>query len=231
MSLQTTLAQVSEVRLLTPSIIKVKLKPKDYISYNAGQYLQIKHHGDCFSYSIANAPLSNTHYELHIRYAQTLDNAQSLLNDIKINATFMIQLPLGDCHIQTVNRNRPIIFIAAGTGFAPINAMIEQLVADKPTQPFELYWHTRFDSDFYCLDQLNHWQKTLAQFDYFAAFTSVLNAKLTIIDALLARHAENLNNYQIVIAGSFSLVYALRDSLIAQGVASDRLFSDAFSFE
>ena len=35
---------------------------------------------------------------------------------------------------------RPILFIAGGTGFAPVKAMIEQLLANSDLRPFELFW-------------------------------------------------------------------------------------------
>ena len=222
-------AQVEHIAPLTDSIMQLILKPDEYIDYQAGQYLQILCGEEAFSYSIANAPLGSHKYELHIRHS--LENAynQRLFAHIKEYGTVMLRLPFGDCSVEHLDAQRPILFLAGGTGFAPVKAMIEQLLSGSDTRPFELFWGARLQNDLYMDEKVNSWQTHVSRFNYFSSLSEENTAPL--ISSVLARHATDLADWQIVISGPFDMVYSIRDVLVQQGVSSDYLFSDAFSFE
>ena len=115
-----TQAHVESINPLTDSILQLILTPHDYIDYQAGQYLQIVSDNEPLSYSIANAPLGSHKYELHIRHSRDNPSNQWLLAEIKRTGSVTIQLPLGACDLSHLHPNKPILFIAGGTGFAPI---------------------------------------------------------------------------------------------------------------
>lgn len=229
MSLQITQARVEEISPLTDSIVRVVLIPDEYITYQAGQYLQILFPDESYSYSIANAPLGAHKYELHIRHSNDNLNNQRLFAHIKEHGTVTIQAPLGECRVDTLDKNRSILFIAGGTGFAPVKAMIEQLLANADSRNFELFWGARSKSDLYLDDQVIKWQNHVSHFKYFSLLSDA--SKETLASAVLAMHAKDLNDWQIVISGPFDMVYSTRDVLVAEGISTKHLFSDAFSFE
>ncbi len=227
--LLSTRAEIESIIPLTDSILQLILRPERYIPYQAGQYLQIRSKGETLSYSIANAPLGSHKYELHIRHNLENISVQNLLTELKRKGAVTISMPLGDCHLDKLNREKPILFLAQGTGFAPIKAMIEQLLATGDKRPFELFWGARSQSDLYMEATLQQWQNHVVNFRYFSLITSV--RKKTLLALVLKHHQHELQKWQIVIGGSFDMVYSLRDNLVAEGMAADQLFSDAFSFE
>ncbi|KTD18691.1 CDP-6-deoxy-delta-3,4-glucoseen reductase [Legionella lansingensis] len=226
---QLTIAQVEQVNPLTDSILQVMLKPEKYIDYQAGQYLQIISADEELSYSIANAPLGSHHYELHIRHSQENVGNQQLLADIRKKGAVRIRVPLGSCHLTRLSANKPILFIAGGTGFAPIKAMIEQLLATGDKRSFELFWGARSQSDLYMDEKVMQWQAHVEHFRYFSLLSNT--SKETLASVILDHHANHLQNWQIVIAGPFDMVYVIRDVLLRHGVKREQLFSDAFDFE
>lgn len=229
MTAETVSAQVEKIVPLTDSITHLTLRPNHYVEYQAGQYLDILYEGQQFSYSIANAPLGSHQYELHIRHS--LDNPynQSLFAHIKQYGNVMIKLPSGSCSINNLDKQRPILFIAGGTGFAPVNAMIEQLLADGDLRPFELFWGARMQSDVYLDEKVLHWQRHVSHFKYYPFLSET--SKENLLSNLLIRHAQDLREWQIVLSGPFEMVYSMRDVLLEQGMPVAQLFSDAFSFE
>ena len=229
MNTQLTQAKIVSITPLTDSILQLILSPDTYIEYQAGQYLQIIHGEEPLSYSIANAPLGSHQYELHIRHSRDSANSVGLLKDIKSKSSVSIRLPLGECHLNRLDANKPILFIAGGTGFAPIKAMIEQLLAEGSPRVFELYWSARSKSDLYMDEKVSHWQAHVAHFDYVSLLSET--GKTNMSTAILKRHAKTIKDWQIVISGPFDMVYAIRDELVAAGVNTNHLFSDAFSFE
>ena len=222
-------AQVEYITPLTDSILKIILAPEEYIDYQAGQYLQIVSANDTFCYSIANAPLGSKKYELHIRHGHDNPSQQNVLTEIKQTAAVSIHVPFGTCDLSHLHADKPIIFIAGGTGFAPIKAMIEQLLADGETRAFELYWGARSQSDLYMDELVSHWQSHVSHFQYFSQLST--KSTETLASSVIARHSTHLNDWQIVIAGPFDMAYSTRDQLLTHGASSSNLFSDAFSFE
>jgi CDP-4-dehydro-6-deoxyglucose reductase, E3 len=221
-------AQVESITPLTDSILKLILVPQRYIEYRAGQYLDILLADQALSYSIANAPLGSHKYELHIRHSQTNAYNKLLFAEIKQRGTVTIRLPLGDCYLDRLQTKRPILFIAGGTGFAPIKAMIEQLLATGDQRFFELFWGARSQSDLYMNEIVSHWQAHVAHFRYFSLLSD--STKETLASVVIEHHSNDLKNWQFVICGPFDMVYTVRDALVAQGVPQAQLFSDAFSF-
>ncbi len=229
MSQATIEAEVDSVRPLTNSILQLILKPSAFVSYQAGQYLQIMLKGTPFSYSIANAPLGSHTYELHIRHTPDNPYNEPLLENIRETGHVELSVPHGDCHMQVLEASKPTMFIAAGTGFAPIKAMIEQQLALGGTTPFELYWSARSSSDLYYERQVNDWYSHVPSFDFFQPLTGS-GAKL-LSASILARHPTDLSHWQFVLAGPFDMVYKTRDHLLEKGAKRDQMYSDAFSFE
>lgn len=222
-------AQVEQILPLTDSIIQLFLTPDSYQEYQAGQYLNVLMGDETLSYSIANAPLGSHHYELHIRHSRENSSNQHLFAHIKKQGTLSLKLPYGDCHLDRLDPARPILFIAQGTGFAPVKAMIEQLLVSDDPRSFELFWGARSQSDLYLDEKVKHWQQHVARFKYQSFVAD--EGKETLTSAILAQPLARLQECQIVISGPFDRVYAIRDSLVTRGVALNQLYSDAFSFE
>ncbi|MGQ3890893.1 NAD(P)H-flavin reductase [Legionella sp. CNM-4043-24] len=223
-------AQVTRINPVTDKILVLHLLPERYMDYQAGQYLQLMSAGEWLSYSIANAPLGAHNYELHIRHDPQNTCNQALFTEIRQTGTVRIRLPFGECHLDRLDSDLPILFIAGGTGFAPINAMIEQLLASGDQRPFALYWGARSQSDLYLDEKVRQWQAHVSHFRY-QSLLSAPGSTETLAGLVLQNHARDLSDYQIVISGPFDMVYATRDALVAAGVAESRLYSDAFAFE
>jgi CDP-4-dehydro-6-deoxyglucose reductase len=220
-------AQVISITPLTNSILQLILKPDVFIDYIAGQYLQIIYKNELFSYSIANAPLGSHQYELHIRHTRDNPYNQPLFAEIKRLGVVTIQLPMGECNVSRLHPDKPILFLAGGTGFAPIKAMIEQLLADGESRPFELFWGVRSQSDLYMDDKALHWQSHVNHVKYFPLLSE--SNQMTLADMVLKRHMLDINDWQIVISGPFDMAYSIRNTLAAQGVLPENMFSDAFT--
>lgn len=221
-------AQVESIVPLTDSILQLTLIPEHYIDYQAGQYLDIILGSNALSYSIANAPLGSQKYELHIRHSQDNYYNQQLLAEIKHKGSLTISLPFGHCHLDQLDSNKPILFLAGGTGFAPIKAMIEQLLATGDQRPFELFWGARSQSDLYMHEKLLQWQAHVAHFHYYSLLAK--HTEKTLSSLIFQHHQNDFKDWQFVIAGPFDMVFAIRDTLLAKEVAQSQLFSDAFSF-
>ena len=224
-----TKARVESITPLTNSILQLTLQPDQFIPYQAGHYLKLLFQDNGYEYSIANAPLGAQKYELHIRHTQDNPYNEPLLAHIKQTGSIDIAVPFGNCSITKLHPTLPIICIAAGTGFAPIKAIIEQLLADADTRPCKLYWSVRSKNDLYLDEQVIQWQRHVSDFEYYPCVSK--QQKDNILSLLLKTNQDKLQDYQFVLAGPFDMVYTVRDQLLRHHVKPENMFSDAFDFE
>jgi len=224
-----TKAQLKEIQPLTNTIVRLVLEPAAYQAYQAGQYLQMKTADNLAYFSIANAPLGSRLYELHIRHEKKHQSSQKLLEYLQVHSEVEIQLPLGQAHFGNFDPQRPFIFIAGGTGFAPIKAIIEELLHRDDPRVFECYWLTKTRSDLYFQPQLLEWQHQVPKFKYLSLCPE--KSDQILLQELHARHGLQLQDFQLVVSGAFDMVYRCRDQLLAWGIDAKFIFSDAFEFE
>ena len=145
------------------AILKLQLPAAERFQFLAGQYLEfLLKDGQRRAYSIANAPEQEGPLELHIRHLPG-----GLFTDFVFGAVtpalkekdiLRFEGPLGSFFLREDSK-KPIIFVAAGTGFAPIKSIIEQMQAKKIQRPIYLYWGGRRPSDLYLNDLCQAWEK------------------------------------------------------------------------
>ncbi len=217
---QKVRASIVSSSRLNDTIWRYVLKPEHFVPYQAGQYLQIhRPEGDSY-YSIANAPIAEPCYDLHVRHrapAQVWDSQQVL----------SLSLPYGICDISHLHLDKPILFIAVGTGFAPLRAMIDQLLHQSDPRHFELYWGVAVSDDLYDQDSLQRWQVQRPSFCHVPHISVAHQADL--ITLILEQHPD-LKDWQIVMAGPFELMYVMQRALMQYGIDKQSIFSDAFEF-
>jgi len=213
-------ATVVLAQRLNATIWKYRLQPEQAVAYQAGQYLQV-HRGDQgYYYSMTNAPSEGSYYELHIRH---VDDDQPWA----LQQSLTLSLPYGHCYLDQLT-DKPILFLAAGTGFAPIRAMIEDLQERADPRRLELYWGVAQEDDLYDNKSVQCWKKTHPGFQYFAHIAQSHQPGLTSL--VLAQHPHDLQDWQVVMAGPFEYMYRMRDEFLAQGLAPQSIVSDAFEF-
>jgi CDP-4-dehydro-6-deoxyglucose reductase len=223
-----TFAEVESIKALTDSVLEFVFKPKDFISYSSGQYLKIISGREAYPFSIANAPLGAHKLELHIRHTKENPYNQAMLEDIKEKGYVTISMPFGECKLSNLS-NRDIVFIAGGTGFAPVKAMIEQLFAEGDKRHIHFFWGARSLSDLYLNEMVLHWENSVDQFHYHNIIDERKSDALQnmVVDTL----GSDLNKMQIVAFGRFNMIYKARDLFVANGFDEQYMHADAFSFE
>ena len=228
MTIDVTDAEVIECRPLADHILQVILKPVVYLPYTAGQYLKlITPSNDALSYSIANAPNESKTYELHIRHGVSISNA-ALLAALQKTKHIQLQCPFGHCTLLNLDTTKPLFFIASGTGFAPIKAMLETLITTQRTQPVILYWSARSRAEHYLNQRLQTWDDETPWFKYRPALSK---PTANIIETMMYDDNMTASQWQVILAGSFDRIHALRDELLARQFNSNQLHSDAFDFD
>jgi NAD(P)H-flavin reductase len=125
---------------------------------------------------------------------------------------------------------RPTIFIAGGTGIAPIRSIIESFAGRERISPASLYWGSRGAAGLYIDGEL-HEYAARHSIDYNPVVSDPDDAWAgrtgLVHDAVLQDYSD-LSAFDLYVCGRPEMVDAVRDAVIARGARTDRIFSDSF---
>ena len=221
------------------AILKLQLPAAERFQFLAGQYLEfLLKDGQRRAYSIANAPDQEGPLELHIRHLPG-----GLFTDFVFGAAtpalkekdiLRFEGPLGSFFLREDSK-KPIIFLAAGTGFAPIKSIIEQMQSKKIHRPIELYWGGRRPSDLYLNDLCKTWEKDIPNFKYIPVISDGLpedawHGRTGFVHQAVIDDHPNLKDFQVYACGAPVMVNAARNDFSAQcHLPEEEFFADSFT--
>ena len=221
------------------AILKLQLPASERFQFLAGQYLEfLLKDGQRRAYSIANAPEQEGPLELHIRHLPG-----GLFTDfvfaakdpaLKEKDILRFEGPLGSFFLREDSK-KPIIFVAAGTGFAPIKSIIEQMQAKKIQRPISLDWGGRRPSDLYMNSLCETWAQDLPDFKYIPVISDALPEDTWdgrsgfVHEAVMTDH-PNLKDFQVYACGAPVMVNAARQDFSSQcHLPEEEFFADSFT--
>lgn len=229
-------ARVETHEMLCPDVMKVMLKlpRRPQLKYLAGQYMDVLLPGGRRrAFSIASSPESTSELEMHIRHVTGGDFTEYVFSKLKDKSVLRLEGPLGIFFVRK-DSNRPMLMMGGGTGFAPLKAMIEDLIATGNERPLHLYWGARRFDDLYQFELADQW----ARDHHWISFTPVLSepggawSRRTglVHEALLEDYAD-LSNVDLYMSGPPAMIDVARHQFVEQhGLPEDRLFYDSFEF-
>ena len=228
--------KVIEQELLAPDVMRLTLQPPHgrAFAYLAGQYLDVLlPAGRRRAFSIANAPHLGPRVELHIRHVAGGDFTHRVFTELKAGDILRVEGPLGT-FVPREHSERPMLFVAGGTGFAPVKALIEHFLHLGTLRPMALYWGARAPEELYMRALPEQWAAgTALRFDAVISDLerlgdSGLRAGF-VHEAVLEDHAD-LSAFDVYMSGPPALIDAGRRTFVDAGLPEDRLYYDSFDY-
>jgi len=217
-------------------VVKIKLPANERLQFLAGQYIdfQLKD-GRARSYSLANPPHDDALLELHIRHIPGGLFTDQVFSTLKARDILRLKGPLGSFFIREES-DKPMIFVAGGTGFAPIKGMLEHAFAEHTDRELVLYWGVRALKDLYLAGLPQQWLAERPNFSFIPVLSHPAPEDAWqgrtgyVHDAVLADFAD-LSGYQVYACGAPVMVDAAREAFVsARGLHEDEFFADSFVY-
>ncbi len=233
--IKTLPCRVSQKQQLSHDVMGLwlKLPLTERLQFLAGQYVDILHKdGRRRSFSLANPPHDGEFLELHIRHYTGGQFSNYVFAEMQSNELLRIRGPLGSFVLKE-NSTAPMIFVAGGTGFAPIKGIIQHTLAQQQRRPIHLYWGARARRDLYLDELAQDWAATYSHIRY----TPVLSepqpddrwqGRSGLVHQAVLEDFEDLSNYEVYASGPKAMVEAIRTHFLERGLREDKLYSDAF---
>jgi ferredoxin-NADP reductase len=141
----------------TTRIIRVALDGAEF-PYRAGQAasLAVGDAPDWTPYSIASAP-SETARDAALEFLVKVDGSSRfgrIVDGLQLGDRIRVEGPAGNFTLSDAHPTTPLLFIAGGTGIAPLRSMIRDLVEAHHSAPLALVYSARTPGEFAYLSEL-----------------------------------------------------------------------------
>ena len=166
--IKTLPCRVQKMERLTDDVIllHLKLPANERLQFLAGQYLEfLLRDGSRRSFSMANAPHDDELIQLHVRHVAGGQFTDHVFGKMKERDILRFEGPHGTFFLRE-DSDRPIVFVASGTGFAPIKSVIEHALAEEVQRPMTLFWGGRRPKDLYLNQLALRWAAEHSNFRY-----------------------------------------------------------------
>lgn len=227
-------ATVVAMERLAPKVIRLKLqRPADLqLDFIAGQYLNvILEDGQRRAFSFANPPQDNALIELHVRLIEGGRFTTQVFESMKVGDTLRLEGPLGRFTLRETDR--PIVFLAGATGFAPVKSIVEDAFRRGVSRPMRLYWGVREPEDLYMRELAESWQRDHGNFRFIPVLSDGQpgdgweGRRGLVHEAVLADFPD-MKGQEVYACGSTRMVETAVPAFLAQGLEDTACFSDAF---
>ena len=228
---QTWPCRIQSLTLLAEDVMRVQLRlpPATLFHFLPGQFIEvIGPLGVRRSYSLAQADSSQKILELHVRAVDGGTMSQFWFAQAKVNDLLRLNGPLGTFFLRDVS-DLNLVFLATGTGIAPIKAILEslpQLSADRQPKTVTVLWGGRTRPDHYMdlggLVAKHHFIPVLSRDD-----PEWTGHKGYVQDALLALNLD-LSQAAVYACGSPAMINNSKAKLTEAGLPPQHFYSDAF---
>ena len=226
-----------------PDTLIVTLAPQTpadaLCQFMPGQYLELLPPESGWlarAYSIGNAPREDGSVELQVRRVPGGRMSEWLFERLQTGGSVQARGPLGHFTLRSAPVTK-LVFVAGGTGFAPVKAMIEQQLTLDPKRELRLFWGVGVREDIYETDVLAGWTRRDANLRIAIAvdhgplpggLPAGIVALSGVVAQAIAATSAKLAGYDGYVAGPPAMMPAVVEALAGQGVERERIRVDSF---
>lgn len=212
-------------------IVQLRFAAGVRVKFKAGQYLEvILADGARRSFSMANPPQQSDGAHLHIRVLPGGRFAEEVLRTLKAGDSLRVELPAGDFWLR--DSPKPAVFVASGTGFAPIKSMLEDAFKRGVERDMVLYWGARQEKDLYLADLPRKWAAQQGRFRFIPVLSEPRGdwgGRTGLVHRAVMEDFPSLADCEVYACGVAAMVDAARRDFVAErGLPQDAFFCDVF---
>jgi phenol hydroxylase P5 protein len=209
----------------------------DRINFLAGQYIQldIPGSGQNRAFSIASAPEvdGNSEIELQIRRVPGGLASKYVFEDLNEGELVKFAGPFGRFFLRK-NYENPILFLAGGTGLAPIKSMIIDALRSGLKQEMYLFHGSRSKSHIYDFEFFNGIEAEYKNFHYIPSVDNQeegWSGEIGFVHEVLARKFQKFEGFKAYISGPPPMVDACVKTLMRGRLFSEDIYVERFFTE
>jgi len=232
---------VSRIRDLARDMreIEIDLVDPASLTFLAGQYVQFVRPGTendpqplYRAYSMASPPSDSR--RLTLLFARVPDGACTsyVFDTLGVGQAVTVNGPFGAFHLR--EGHAPLIFVAGGSGIAPIRAMLLDMAEKHDPRNATFFFSAHAASDLLYVEDLRALERRLAAFRFVPVLSrprpgEPWEGERGSLPAALTRLLPRLDDYEAFLCGGPGLIEASINAMRTKGLRPDRVFFDKFS--
>ena len=216
-------------------LLQLKLPANEKLVFLAGQYIEfLLKDGGRRSFSIANPPHDAEMIELHVRHVAGGQFTDHVFSKMKERDILRCEGPMGTFFLRE-DSDKPIVFVASGTGFAPIKAVIEHMFHKNIARPATLYWGGRRPKDLYMNALAEKWAAEHPSFKYVPVISDAAPedqwaGRTGFVHRAVMQDFPDLSGLQVYACGVPIMVDSAKRDFIAQcKLPEEEFYADSFT--
>src|SRR5512145_55182 len=217
-------------------LLSLKLPANERLQFLAGQYIEfLLKDGSRRSFSMANAPHDDEFVQIHVRHVPGGQFTDHVFGKMKERDILRFEGPHGTFFLRE-DSAKPIVFVASGTGFAPIKSIIEHALHKGIARPMVLYWGGRRPKDLYMNDLPLRWAaQDKRNFRYVPVISDALRqdnwtGRTGFVHRAVMEDFPDLSAHQVYACGVPVMVDAAKRDFTQQcKLPEDEFFADSFT--
>ncbi|MGV3492772.1 MAG: CDP-6-deoxy-delta-3,4-glucoseen reductase [Ramlibacter sp.] len=226
--------RIDAMELLAPDVMRVwvALPAGERLPFAAGQYINILlEDGQRRAFSFANAPHDDARIELHVRRIPGGRFTSHVFEAMRPGDPLRFEGPLGSFTLR--EGDKPILLVAAATGFAPVKSIVEDAIHRGVRRPIHLYWGVRRPQELYMLELAQRWERQAPGFRFVPVVSEpqpgdAWTGRTGFVHAALLADFPDLAGHEVYVCGSVRMVDAAVRDFLSRGLDERSCFSDAF---
>ena len=215
-------------------ILGLKLPANERLQFLAGQYLEfLLKDATRRSFSMGNAPHDDELLQLHVRHVAGGQFTDHVFGKMKERDILRFEGPQGTFFLRE-DSTKPIVFVASGTGFAPIKSIIEHAIHKGIARPMTLYWGGRRPKDLYMNALAEGWAAQ-GRITYVPVISDALpedhwTGRTGFVHRAVIQDFPDLSALQVYACGVPIMVDSARRDFIALcKLPEDEFYADSFT--
>jgi CDP-4-dehydro-6-deoxyglucose reductase, E3 len=202
-------------------VLQLKLPANERLQFLAGQYLEfLLKDGSRRSFSMGNAPHDDAFLQLHVRYVAGGQFTEHVFGKMKERDILRFEGPLGTFFLRE-DSDKPLVFVASGTGFAPIKSILEHAFEKGIKRPMALYWGGRRPKDLYMNELASRWAAEHPHLKYIPVISDALpedgwTGRTGFVHRAVMQDFPDLSAHQVYACGMPVMVDSARRDFVEQ---------------
>lgn len=215
----------------TTIVFSVELEHRAGLSFLPGQYVNIQVPGtdQTRSYSFSSGP-SRPRVSFLVRNVRQGAMSTWLCETAKVGDPIEFRGPMGSFYLRPIER--PMLFLAGGTGLAPFLSMLDKIVEEGGSpHPVHMILGVNSDEDLVGIDRLETYAQRLPNFTYACTVASPDSAhpyKGYVTHHIIASQL-NGGDADVYLCGPPPMVDAVRSFLASEGLTPCNFYYEKFA--
>ncbi len=218
--------------------LRIALKEPGQIEFTAGQYIQLEskeykgRDSVMRAYSLASNPSDRDHIELIVRLVPQGICTTWVFEHLKEGDPVTFSGPYGEFHLT--DTDAPIIFIAGGSGMAPIRSILAYMKEKNITRKANYFFGALTQNDLFFVDEYNKLQEEMPNFSFIPALSkepqdSDWKGERGLITDVVGKHHPDASKHEAYLCGSPGMIDACIRVLTQNGMPEENIFYDKFA--